>query len=78
MANEIIDETAFNCWVKENLGHRDRIISKVKSKYWRTSHKFGIHVPKIVKEAYDIGMQSGTDFWTKEITKDMTNIRIAF
>ena len=40
--NEISDETAFNWWIKETLRHRDRIISKVKSKYWRASHKFGI------------------------------------
>ena len=36
VANEISDEHAFNLWVKETLRHRDRIISKVKSKYWRT------------------------------------------
>ena len=40
--NELSDETTLNWWVKETLRHRDRIISKVKSKYWRTSHKFGI------------------------------------
>ena len=33
MANEIIDEPAFNWWVKENLRHRDIIISKVNYKY---------------------------------------------
>ena len=36
VTNEISDEHAFNLWVKETLRHRDRIISKVKSKYWRT------------------------------------------
>ena len=62
VANEISDEPAFNWWVKETLRHRDRIISKVTSKYWRTSHKFGIQVPKKVKEAYKIDRKSGTDF----------------
>ena len=33
LENEINDEPAFNWWIKENLRHRDRIISKVKSKY---------------------------------------------
>ena len=42
VVNEISDETAFNWWVKETLRHIYRIISKVKTKYWRTSHKFGI------------------------------------
>ena len=40
--NEISGEPAISWWVKETLQHRDRIISKVKSKYWRTSHKFSI------------------------------------
>ena len=31
VTNEISDEPAFNWWVKDNLQHRDRIISKVKS-----------------------------------------------
>ena len=42
VANDISDEPAFNWWVKDTLRKRDRIISKVKAKYWRTSHKFGI------------------------------------
>ena len=54
MANDISDEPTFNLWVKETLRHIDSIISKVKSKYWRTSHKFGIQVPKTLKETYEI------------------------
>ena len=78
MANEIIDEPAFNWWVKDTFRYRDRIILKVKSDYWRISHNFGIQVPKTLKEAYEIDRKSGTEFWTKSIVKDMTNVRIAF
>ena len=52
--NYIKYEPAFNWWFKDTLKHRDRIISKVKYKYWRTSHKFGIRVTKTIKEAYEI------------------------
>ena len=76
MANEISNEHAFNWWVKDTLQHKDRIISKVKFKYLRTSHKFGMKVPKTVKEAYDIDRQSGTEFWTKAIEKETTHARI--
>ena len=69
VANEISDEPAFNWWVKETLRHRDRIISQVKSKYWYSSHNFWIQVLKTVKEEYKIDRQSGTDFWTKDISK---------
>ena len=53
-------------------------MSKVKSNYLRTSHNFGIPVPNIVKEAYEIDRQSGTDFCTKDITKYMMNVHISF
>ena len=67
VANEISDEPAFKWWVKKTLRHRGRIISKVKSNYCRTSHKFGMRAPKTVKEAYEIDRQSGTEFCTKAI-----------
>ena len=54
VANNIEEEPAFKWWVKDTLRKRDRIISKVKAKYWRTTHKFGIEVPKSVDEAYAI------------------------
>ena len=75
---EISDEPALNWWVKETLRHINRIISKVKSKYWRTSNKFGIQVPKKVKEAYEIDSRPGTDFCIKAISKNMTNVHDIF
>jgi len=54
------------------------MISKVKAKYWRTSHKFGIRVPKSVDEAYRIDKETNTSFWTKSIEKEMKNVRVAF
>ncbi|GFH55427.1 hypothetical protein CTEN210_11903 [Chaetoceros tenuissimus] len=78
VANGIDHEQAFNWWVKHTLCKCDRIISKVKSKYWRTTHKFGIRIPKTVKEAYEIDRLTGTNFWMKAIEKEMTNVRIAF
>jgi hypothetical protein len=41
-ANKISEEPAFACWVNDVIRHRNRIISKVKSHYWKTTHKFGI------------------------------------
>ena len=63
VANNIEDEPYFKWWVKDVLCKRDQMISKVKSKYWRTTHTFGIKVPKTVDEAYTIYQQMGTNFW---------------
>ena len=78
VANQIDDEPAFNWWAKKVLRRRDRIIAKVKSKYWRTSHKFGIRIPKTVEEAYRIDQENGNTFWTDAIAKEMRNVRVAF
>ena len=55
----IHEEPAFVWWVKDVLKQRNRIISKVKSKYWKTTHKFGIKLPHSVKEALEIDKQNG-------------------
>ena len=45
VANAIAGEPALAWWVNDVLKRRNRIISKVKSRYWRTTHKFGIKLP---------------------------------
>ena len=52
--NNIYYEPGFKWWVKDVLHKGDQMISKVKSEYWITTHKFGIQVPKSVDEAYKI------------------------
>ena len=52
----------------------DRIISRVKSRYWRTSHKLGIDLPHSVEEAYTIDEDNGNTFWKVAIDKELYNI----
>ncbi|GAX09610.1 hypothetical protein FisN_38Lu038 [Fistulifera solaris] len=61
-ANGIDDEPAFAWWVKDVLRQRNSVIAKVKSRYWKTTHKFGIRIPKTVKEALQIDKETGTDY----------------
>jgi hypothetical protein len=78
VANRIADEPAFNWWVPHVLKKRNRIISKVKKRYWRTTHKFGIKLPKSVEEALEIDKITGTDFWATAIKKEMSRVKIAW
>ena len=48
-------EPAYKWLVRYMLRLRNRIISTLKSKYWRTTQKFGIQFPKSVDEALSIG-----------------------
>jgi hypothetical protein len=42
IANRIDDEAAFARWVPTLLKKRDRVLAKVKSKYWQRTHKYGM------------------------------------
>ena len=76
-ANLIDKSPAFRWYVPHVLRKQDRIVSKIKSKYWRTTHKFGIRLPKTVAEALQIDKEMGTDFWRKAIEKELREVKIA-
>ena len=78
IANGLQKKPAFAWWVPYTLKKRIAIISKVKSKYWERTHKYGIRVPKNVKEAKRIDTENGDTFWQDAITMEMKNNRIAF
>lgn len=78
VANKLAEEAAFAWWVSDVLRKRDRIISKVKSRYWKRTHKYGIEVPKSVDQALAIDNATGTSFWKKAIEKEMLNVMPAF
>ena len=78
VANRIQEEPAFKWWVGDVLRARNRIIGKVKSRYWRTTHKFGIRVPKSVPEALQIDEDTGTTYWWDAIKKEMDKVMVAF
>lgn len=81
VANKIASEPAFSWWVRHALRQRDRVIKavrKAKSKYWSKTHKYGIELPKTVKEALEIDKRTGTDFWRRAIEKEMRNVMVAF
>jgi hypothetical protein len=78
VANSLDEEPAFAWWIRHTLKKRDRLIARVKSRYWKRTHKFGIRVPKSVKEALAIDRETGTTFWYDAICKEMKNVRVAF
>ena len=74
----IHDEPAFAWWVPTVLKKRKAILSKVKSKYWETTHKYGIEVPRSVKQAKEIDQKNGNTLWWDAIVDEMATVRIAF
>lgn len=61
VSNGLEHYPAFAWWVKQTLRRRDRIISAATNKrYHKRTHKFGIELPKTVKEAMEIDARTGT------------------
>ena len=52
----------------------DIILSKAKSKYWARTHKYGIRVPKDVREAKQIYTENENNLWWYEIMLNMKNV----
>ena len=78
VAAKVAMEPAFAWWVPYTLKKRNRIISKVKSKYWLRTHKFGIRIPKSVEEAKRLDQENGDSQWWEAICNEMRTVRHAF
>ena len=57
---------------------RDCIIQKTKSRYWTRTRKFGIIIPKYIKEKKDIYKSNRNTNWWYEILKEMKNVKVSF
>ncbi len=74
-------EPAFNWWVPHVSKKRDRIISVVKGRsacYHKRTHKFGIAVPKTVRDAQELDQLNGNTLWADAIAKELKEVRKAF
>ena len=79
IANDLQAEPAFAWWVPHTLKKRTAIIGKMKStKHWERTHKYGIRVPRNVKEAFEIDAENGDHLWAEAIGLEMKNNRVAF
>jgi hypothetical protein len=78
VVNRIDDQPAFAWWVPDVFKKRQRILSKVKTKYWQRTHKFGIRLPKSVAQAQAIDKENGDTLWWDAIVMEMKNVRPAF
>ena len=61
---------------------RDVIVSAVKSRVKKTTHKYGVEMPSpgknVVQNAIDLDRRNGTTLWMDSLAKEMGNLMIAF
>ena len=77
-ALSIADELSFAWWVWYTLWKRNIIMSKVKARIRKTSHKYGIEIPDSVKNIDNIHRRNNNTFRRDSITKEMTEVGIYF
>ena len=77
-ARGIADEPVFAWWVPYTLQKRDVIVSAVTARARKTTHKYGILVPRNVEHAHRLDKENGNDYWAKSLQKEMRNVGAAF
>ncbi|KAL7528645.1 hypothetical protein ACHAWF_002641 [Thalassiosira exigua] len=78
VAMSLDKEPAFAWWVDYVSKKPKMIVKKAKSKYWRTTHKYDIRVPKTPEEAHRIDKETGTDLWEKAMIKEMAKAKVSY
>jgi hypothetical protein len=73
----IQDEPAFAWWVSYVLEKKKQILHKAKSKCWSRTHKYGIRIPKNIKEAMEFDKELGNSLWMDAIKLEMNNVQVA-
>ena len=74
----ISGQPVFIWWVPYSLRKRINMISRVKSRYWKRTHRYGIKIPKNYKHVMHLYEQNGTNLWRLAWEKDMKNVQVAF
>ena len=69
VANKLVEEPAFRWWVPYTLKKRDRIIKAMGKRFHRKLEKFGLKVPRNMKEALEIDRETGTAFGRRQYKK---------
>jgi hypothetical protein len=78
ITSQIDHESTFQWGVPLIMQKRDLMINKVKKKYWRTTHKYGIRIPKTVAESLQFDKENGKNYWEIAIQKEMTKELISY
>ena len=78
VARGLSNDPAFEWWVPYTLRKRDKIVSSITTRLRKITHKYGIEIPSSIDQAQKIDSGNGDSLWNQAITKEMTNVKVAF
>ena len=71
-------QPAFEWWVPHTLKKRQVILSALKKRIRKTTHKYGIGIPSSVEHAFELDKKNGNNLWKDALEMEMYNIGVAF
>ena len=77
-AREILNEPVFAWWVPYTLRKREIILTAVKNRIRKTTHKYGIEIPRDMEHTHKIDSRNGNTMWRDALKKEMYNVGVAF
>ena len=77
-AREISNEPAFAWGVPYTLRKQEVILTAMKNRIRKTTHKYGIKIPRDVEHAHKIDLRNGNTIWRDALKKEMYNVGVAF
>ena len=78
IARGIDGEPAFDWWVPYTIRKRDLVISSINHRMRKTTHKYGVQVPRTLEECIKLDNENGNLLWSNAIDKEMRNVAVAF
>ena len=79
VANDLVEVPAFKWWVPTVLRKTRRMLSKLESaKTKLRTHKYGIKLPRTVKEALQMDAEAGNHLWRDALDREYTNTKHVF
>ena len=73
-SRDIHEHPAFAWWVPYVLQKHDVIVSAVNLRLRKCSHKYGIELPRLVRDAIDLDCRNGNTFWADALTKGVMSV----
>ena len=69
VGGRVSEEATFAWWVTYTLNKRYHIIAKVKARFPKKSHKFGVELSTSVEEVYRLNQKNNNTLWRDAIKK---------
>ena len=77
-ARGISNEPAFAWWVPYTLRKREVMLAAVNNQIRKTTHKYGIEIPRDVEHVHEIDSRNGNTMWRDALKKEMYKVGVAF